>query len=242
MNLREEQVDVWCVPLDLDEASLLSLQRLLSEDELVRAERFRVEKPKERFIAGRGYLRTILSRYLNEKPEDLRFEYTRYGKPFLKGKPGPKGISRICFNLSHSGDLALYGVSRGREIGVDVEKIRTDWDFMKMAERFFSPSEVHALKSLPEDQRILGFFNCWTRKEAYFKAKQGLPSSAPGRFEVSLAPGEPAALLSHREEPGEVDRWYLEDLDVGPGYVGAVAVEGREVEVIFRKIELNSIP
>jgi len=113
---------------------------------------------------------------------------------------------------------------------------------MKMAERFFSPSEVHTLKSLREDRRILGFFNCWTRKEAYFKAKQGLPSSAPGRFEVSLAPGEPAALLSHREEPGEVDRWYLEDLDVGPGYVGAVAVEGREVEVIFRKSELNSIP
>jgi len=214
--------DVWCVSLEVEKDSLESLQRFLSKDERKKIQRLRFEKVRNSFIAGRYYLRVIVAPYLNTKPENLEFQYGPYGKPALAGKFESTGT---CFNMSHSHGLALYAVTSGQAVGVDIEKVRPDLDCIKIAERYFSPQEVEALRKLPKDQQRQGFFNCWTRKEAYLKAKGAGFSSPADQFQVSLTPGEPAALLGHRLDPLEVAKWSIEDLDVGPDYTAALAVE-----------------
>src|SRR6185437_13365442 len=167
----------------------------------------------------------IIGHYLKTPPAAVRLVYGRHGKPGLAGGDAPPALT---FNVSHSGDLALIALTRARMIGVDLEDIRPDFATLDVAARFFAPAEVAALWSLPSDQRVIGFFNCWTRKEAYVKARgEGL--SAPlDQFVVSLVPGEPAALLRSDADPREVARWSLRALDLGPDRVGALAVEGRD--------------
>jgi 4'-phosphopantetheinyl transferase len=137
----------------------------------------------------------------------------------------------LGFNLAHSHELALYAITRGREVGIDLERIRSNLVDEQIAERFFSPREVVVLRGLPTHRQREAFFNCWTRKEAYVKAKgQGL-SIPLDQFDVSLAPGEPAALLSTQWHPQEASRWSLQKLNPGCGYVAALAVEGHDWQV-----------
>ena len=137
----------------------------------------------------------------------------------------------LCFNLSHSHGIALYAITCGREIGIDIEYFRPDVEVEKLAERFFSPREAAVLRALPEHLRKEGFFNCWTRKEAYIKAEgkgMSIPLSA---FDVSLTPGEPAALLRTESHPQETSRWSLQALSPEPGYTAALAVKGHDWEL-----------
>ncbi|MGB7923137.1 MAG: 4'-phosphopantetheinyl transferase superfamily protein [Pyrinomonadaceae bacterium] len=219
-----DEVHVWRSSLRLDAERVEKLRRTLCEDERRRAERFRFPKDREAFTVGRGALRVILGRYLNAPPADLRFSYSPYGKPSLAPEHG-KGELR--FNLSHSGDLALYAVTKGREIGIDIEHMRDQLADLQIARRFFSTEEVAMLASLPEHAQRAAFFNCWTRKEAYIKARGEGLSLPLDKFAVSLAPGVPAALLSASGDSEEVSRWKLQELAPGPGYVAALAVEGK---------------
>src|SRR5208283_4072463 len=122
---------------------------------------------------------------------------------------------------------ALYAVTRGREIGIDLEFIRCDLEVEQIAERFFSRSEIATLRAVPTDLQKYAFFLCWTRKEAYIKARGEGLSLPLDQFDVSLIPGEPAELLGTRPDSDEALRWDLRELAVAPGYVGAVAAEGR---------------
>jgi 4'-phosphopantetheinyl transferase len=224
VRLEEGEVHVWRASLDLPLSETERLGETLSADERERAARFRVPRVQVRFTAGRAILREILGRYLDCSPSELSFGYRDRGKPFLL--PGP-GREDLRFNLSHSHGLALFGVSLAREIGIDLEQIRQDREHEKLAQRYFSPKEVAALRALTPEGRVGAFFDCWTRKEAYLKARgEGLAIPLAG-FEVSLAPGEGAALLSVVGEPGESGRWYLEAFDPGPGFSAALAVEGK---------------
>lgn len=228
IQLKNDNVDVWCAPLHMDAFSLNSLRNFLAEDERMKADRLRFKRVREDYVAARGLLRLILAAYLNEQPKDLEFQYGQHGKPALANELSRTGIT---FNMSHSHGMALYCVGLGQELGADIEKIRADMSFEKIAKRFFSSLEYEALKKLPDDQLKNGFFNCWTRKEAYIKAKGEGLSSLISRFAVSLVPGEPAALLDHQLDAGEVNRWSIMDLDVGPGYAAALAVEGKGITV-----------
>jgi len=199
------------------------LQSTLSTDECQRAERFYFQRDRRRFTVARGVLRSILSQYLGLAPQQLRFCYGPHGKPALVSTSGP---ARLHFNVSHSHELALYAITYDRHIGVDVEHIRTDFACEAIAERFFSPPERAVLRCLPPQVKYEAFFNCWTRKEAYIKAcGEGL-SLPLDQFDVSLAPGVPAALLATRWAPHEAARWTLRDIVPGPGYAAALAVEG----------------
>ncbi len=231
LQLIKNNVDVWTVSLNMDETAFSSLLHSLSEDERTKAGRMRIEKPRKYYVAARGLLRLILAAYLSEQPENLEFQYGPHGKPALADGFQTTGIT---FNMSHSHGMALYGVSLERPLGVDIEKIREDMSFDRIAKRFFSSREYEALKRLPADQLKYGFFNCWTRKEAYIKAKGEGLSSLISRFAVSLAPGEPAALVEHQLDAGEITRWSVRDLDVGPDYSAALAVEGQGVTVTMR--------
>lgn len=228
LTLPSNAVHVWRASLEVSVSCLQALKNTLAADECARAKRFYFQEHRERFIAGRGLLRNILSRYLDKKPGQLRFCYNSYGKPALIEDTNAEGLR---FNLSHSHDMALYAVTRGREIGIDIERFRPDVEAEKLAERFFSPREATVLRALPEDLRKEGFFNCWTRKEAYIKAEgegMSIPLSA---FDVSLTPGEPAALLRSQKDPQEASRWSMQALDPEPGYAAALAVKGHDWEL-----------
>jgi 4'-phosphopantetheinyl transferase len=221
--LPEDEVHVWRVELDRPGHSVATLATLLSPEEEQRAERFYWERERERFVAARGILRIILGHYLDAPPASLRFTQNEHGKPSL-ARDRAKSLS---FNISHSGGLALFAVTRERALGVDIERLRTDLDYERLASRFFSPAEAAQLACLKgTDQRVEAFFRCWTRKEAYIKGQGIGLALGLQSFDVSLAPGEPARLVATRPDAGEAARWQLRGLDPAPGYAAALAVQG----------------
>jgi 4'-phosphopantetheinyl transferase len=225
LTLHSDEVHVWRSPLDLSEADVYRLWSILAGDERQRAERYFFEKDRRHFVAARGLLRVLLGRYLIQAPQQLRFTYGSHGKPALatdtRGQP-------LYFNVSHSHGLALYALTRGRELGVDVERIRPAVAQETIAEHFFSSREVTVLRALPIALQSTAFFACWTRKEAYIKAKGDGLALPLDQFDVSLAPGEPAALLHTAWDPQEAARWAMQDLAPAPDYRAAVAVAGHD--------------
>jgi 4'-phosphopantetheinyl transferase len=223
LQLRADEVHVWRASIEASESGIEYLERLLSKDEVTKALRFHFEKDRKRWIVSQGILRILLSRYVNTDPSQLRLGSNPYGKPFLAF---PSLSPVLHFNLSHSDSLALYAFSYSRQIGIDVEYKRTDIDYDSLANVSFSPNEQALLHSLPNTLKRDAFFNCWTRKEAYVKAK-GKGFSIPiNQFDVTFLPGEPAALLQSREDPQAITRWSFQELTPGTDYAGALAVEG----------------
>ena len=221
-TLPNDEVHVWQTNLDIPPSDFPQLRQVLSPDERARADRFHFEVDRKRSIIGRGYLRLLLGQILDLPANDLQFEYDEFGKPGLilgQGRP-------LDFNVSHSGELILIAITAGRAVGVDVERIRTDLDPVSIAMRFFSASEREILASLPRPARYRAFFACWTRKEAYLKAK-GVGLSLPlDQFDVSFLPDEEPQLLATRPDPAEARNWRLLALDLPSDYAGALAVAG----------------
>lgn len=218
------EVHVWCVSLVVAPAIIQTLRPLLSTDELTRADRFYFEKDRHRFIVARGVLRILLGRYLTIPPEQLRFSYNQYGKPSLDL---PLRTPILQFNISHSQDFALLAFTYDRFVGVDIEYMRAI-EYEQLAAHSFSPHEQATLQALPLSLRHQGFYNCWTRKEAYIKARGRGLSLPLDSFDVSLRPGEDVQLLASREDRREVERWSLQALTPPATYAGALAVEGRD--------------
>jgi len=224
-----DRVDLWKAPLEAGDAALERYRGTLSPAERERAARFAFDRERQAFVASRGLLRRVLSRLAGAPPGTLRIEEDALGKPRLGGECGQ---GRVRFNVSHSGGLWACAVALHREVGLDIERIDPARAGDRIAERTFSPSEVVALRALPEGERVAAFHRCWTRKEAYLKAR-GFGISIPlDSFEVTLGPGEPARLLATRPDPADAGRWSLVDLNPGPGFAGALCVEGREGAVV----------
>jgi len=199
-----------------------ALAALLSEDERVRAARFRLSDVRNSFVLSRGVLRQILGAELNCVPESLEFGEGEHGKPFLAGMH--LGCE-VEFNLAHSGDVILYAVSRGRVVGVDVERKKEDLDVEKLARRYFAPDEARRLlDDAPVQERIDNFFRCWTRKEAYLKARGTGLTTKLDAFEVTLRRGVAPAVL-HTEVGGEDPAdWKVFEVPVPEGYEAALVV------------------
>lgn len=228
-------IHVWRGSLDQGPEVHRRLEALLSGDERERARRFRFDRDRDRFVVGRGLLRLLLGRYVVADAAELRFEYGRHRKPALLGG-GPQ------FNLAHSGGTALYAFSSSSPLGVDVELLGSDFSSDGIAERFFSPSEVETLRALPEEDRGQAFLTCWTRKEAFLKARGDGLMLALDSFDVTLAPGEPAALLRTGWSPREHLRWRLVDLsDLEQGQVAALAVRATNFECVCRDIDITTV-
>jgi 4'-phosphopantetheinyl transferase len=223
LTLDLDEIHVWRVSLDQTESCLQSLQQTLSTDERAKADRFVFPKDRSQFIVSRGALRAILSRYLNISSHIWRFDYNPYGKPSLIVA---QGGNTLRFNVSHSRGLALIAITKNRDIGVDIEGINPNFSCLEIAEKFFSPLENSVLRSLPEHLQPTAFFTCWTRKEAYIKAVGKGLSIPLNQFDVSLAPGEPAALLNVEGNPEEASKWSLIELFPSSDMVAAVAVAG----------------
>ena len=220
LSLATGEVHVWRVELEQPEHLLEKYRETLDEHELDRARRFHFEKHRRGFTVGRGVLRQLLSQYLDAKPEEIRLSYGAYGKPELSGE---HENSRLRFNMSHSHEMALFAFAEDRELGVDVEHIRSDFASDEVARRFFSRREVETFNAIPQQQQVTAFFKCWTRKEAFIKVIGLGLSQALDKFDVTLE--LPAALLWVSGD--DASRWSLYDLEVGGDYAGALAVEGQ---------------
>lgn len=222
-ELTPAAVYVWL--LHLDEVSDEDLLILLSDDERSRAARFHFDRDRHRFIVGRAGLRQILATYLNDDPTNVKFSYSAYGKPRLQDSK-----IDLRFNVSHSDSLGVIAVTRGREIGVDIEKIRDDIEVEQLANRFFSSAEIAAF-SAAEHPKTGTFFRIWTCKEAFLKG-QGMGLALPlDSFDVEADPGKPAKLLATRPDTAEAGRWSFHLLEVASGFAGAVAVKGQIEEL-----------
>ncbi|MBX3305831.1 MAG: 4'-phosphopantetheinyl transferase superfamily protein [Nitrospira sp.] len=216
-------IHVWRTKLDGDPAAGQSWETWLAPDEKARAARFVFHRDRHRFIAARGILRAILGQYLRRHPADIEFIYGTNGKPALRSD---ESQSVIHFNLSHSHGLAVYAFADRREVGIDVEAVRPKVPLDGVAEIAFSEGELAELAALPAELRDKGFFLCWTRKEAYMKARGAGLAIPPQSFQVSLSLDKPEILRSDH-----TSRWSFRSFQPAPGYVGAVVSEGRDWEL-----------
>lgn len=205
--------------------------RLLAPDEEERAGRFHFDRDRRRYVVARGLLRVILGQYLRRAPASLHFRYGAHGKPHVAAPE-----VALQFNLSHAGDVVLYAVTRRRRVGIDVERLDRLEDIASLALRVFSAREQAVFRRLPPEKRRAAFFACWTRKEAFIKAIGDGFSFPLEAFDVTVAPETPAALLRTRTDPEAAARWQMHDLAPGAGYAAALAVEGRDVDVVHRHV------
>jgi 4'-phosphopantetheinyl transferase len=201
-KLAPGEIHLWRATLD-NPIRLSGAEAVLSREELFRAGRFARPLDRERFISAHGALRMVLGLYVSADPQSLEFRTGPMGKPALV-----QTFTDLRFNLSHSGDIALIAVTRGREVGVDVERVQRDIEFDPIVEHYFEPTEAWDLRTAPPNERVGKFFDLWTRKEACVKAEgTGLGLKA------------------------RTDRFGVRNLSPGIGYAGAVASEGHEWEL-----------
>ena len=220
--IKEKETHLWYLRLERSDKERLYLQNLLSIDELNRAKRFVFEKDQASFIVARGLLRKILGQYANSPPDVLKFSYNIYGKPFLT-QNGTQSV--FDFNISHSHNVALLGITRKSQIGVDVEKLNPDIAIPQIAESYFSKKEASLFRSLPKNKKVEGFFKCWTCKEAYIKAKgKGLSIPLDG-FHVDFnSPGQPRLLKSNLY-PKDVNKLDFYSFNIAESFAAAVVVD-----------------
>ena len=223
LTLQNDEVHICLAGLDVDPPERTRLRSYLNQEEVSRAERFVFPRDRDHFIVARGRLRELVGRYLHCPPNVVQFKTGRYGKLSLLDD-----LDTLRFNLSHSNGIALYGFCRGRELGIDTEKIRPGFAGEEIAARYFSAAEQKELAEVPTELRDTAFFLCWTRKEAYIKAHGDGLQIPLDSFDVSLKPGEPATLRS-----ADSGRWSMRSFVPAPEFLAAIIVEGEIQSVCF---------
>lgn len=231
-------IDLWCTYIsEIREDSLWPrYDALLSEDERARRERFRFARDQRRFLVTRALVRTVLSRYAAVRPQDWAFSAGTRGRPVISA---PQPTPSLEFNISHSSDLVMIGITSGLALGIDVESIEAREADIDGLDRYFAPEESAALLSLPLAARRRRFFELWTLKESYIKARGlGLAIALDAfRFELT---GERGLTLYMRPDLGDSpEDWRLWQLDLRCGYLAAVCAargEGVAPRITMREV------
>ena len=235
--LHKTDVHLWVIPLDIDPQEREKLVTLLSPEEKKRAEKFYFDRDRNRYIVARARLRTLLGQYLSVQPQRLIFGYNVFGKPFLVS---PVFRETVQFNLSHSHDWGLIGITTAGPIGVDIEKIKSSIEADTIGKRFFAKGEVEVLSAAPSSKKLDIFFSCWTRKEAFIKAiGKGLTFSLQD-FEINPRPEEKYPKLQFLKPSAEGENlWKLFAFEPVDGFKAAVAVRSQKAPV-FRVFHFQS--
>lgn len=221
---RADHVQLIRFPLVASAETRLELLDTLDTVERARADRYRFRDVSERFVVARGRLRAILGRLLDCPAAAVPLTTGPQGKPLLN-RSQPRGDSDWQFNLSHSGDWGLVAVSRGRRVGVDLERIDASRNVLALANRFFAPAEAAALGALSGAEQVAAFYAVWTRKEAFLKALGDGLSFPLDEFEVSVSPAEPPQLISIRQDAAAAREWQVAAGCPTPGYWAAVTAD-----------------
>jgi len=221
--LNDDEVQVWQVTLEQEAVTLARLHDLLNAQERQRAARFYFPADQRRYTVGRGVLRLLLGYYLQVAPTQINFVYNPYGKPELASV---NGVAPLHFNLSHSGERALYAFALQRPLGIDIEWMKPDLAWRDLARHVFSAYEQQVLARLSAAEQLPAFYRGWTRKEAYIKARGMGLSLALDQFDVTMQADQPARILATRDDAHEAARWTLCDLPCPTGYAAALAVAG----------------
>ena len=221
LGLREGDVHLWyCTPEDIDSATLLARYvELLNDDERRRWQRFRFPEHRHQYLVTRALVRSVLSEYENTAPQHWRFSAGEHGKPEIAAEQNPQ---KLRFNLSHTDGLIVCAVVRRHDIGADVEDHQRNASYLELAERFFSAEEAHRLRNTPLTQQQRRFFDYWTLKESYIKARGVGLSQSLQQFGFRF--GEVSAWFDSRlnENPQRWRFWHLRPTE---RHVVAVAID-----------------
>lgn len=224
------QVHLWLAYLDeiRDARQLADYRLLLSEEEQRKQLRFHFERDRHRYLVTRAMQRTVLSKYVDIAPGDWRFALNDYGKPSIGAEHvAARGIE---FNLSHTDGLVVMGVTRERAIGVDVENVRTCAPDIEIADRYFAPEEVLELRTLPDQKRQRRFFEYWTLKESYIKARGKGLSIPLDRYAFHLEDQDQIRLTIDPGLKDDAGHWSFQQLMVDHEYLAALCAEGNEAQ------------
>ncbi|WP_394748811.1 4'-phosphopantetheinyl transferase family protein [Spongiimicrobium salis] len=228
-ELLPSNVHIWNVSSLISEKQEQAYFNLLSEDEKYKASRFRFVKDRRTYITARGVLRCLSGAYLKEPPQDIDFDYEAYGKPQFR-KP-----TSLQFNVSHSENYIVIGFVQDHEIGVDIEYMKNNFDVMEVGRNFFSATELHTLESMGQKNQFEGFYRCWTRKEAFIKAK-GMGLSFPlDAFSVTLNNDMIAQLIETQWDTLEREKWDMFSFSPRKSCIAAIAVKGK-----VKSVSINS--
>jgi 4'-phosphopantetheinyl transferase len=217
--LGADEAHAWLVANLSSAEPAKELRGCLAPEERAAERRFHRQRDRDRFAACRGILRRLAGCYLACAPSRIRIVADEFGKPEICG-------GGLQVNVSHSHGLALLGFCREQPVGIDVESMDPAVELDRLAEQVFSGHELRRFRALPEQERLQGFYNGWTRKEAFIKATgRGLdfPLAA---FDVSLEPGAPAQLLRLEGSRRKAAGWCLYDLPAVPGFAAALVIRG----------------
>ena len=221
LHLGPDDIHIWFANLNVNCARLPTLESYLGADERVRADRYHFHLDRDHFVCAHGILRELLGAYSGQHPANLRFTYGPFGKPaaIQSGNVVPK------FNCSRSGDIALFAFALDRDVGVDIECIEEDDDFLNIAMQYYTLAENEILKNLDGQARMVELFRYWTRREAYLKAT----GDALGHPTVELDVSDSVI----RSEDG-ASTWTIETFDFVPGYASSLASAGmNQIHSIF---------
>ncbi len=218
ITLKKNEIHIWLCDITTMRIELNNFTKVLSKEEIKKANKFHFEKDRNSYIFSHANLRFILAKYLKEQPKEIKFFVNEFGKPFLYSSSN----DNLMFNLSHSGNFCLIGITLNNEIGIDIEKINPDFSTVEIAEKFFSKKEYESLIQVPKLLRKKSFFNCWTRKEAFIKAVgKGLSISLKS-FDVTL--DENPKIV--RYDKNNLNNWHLDDIKINDEYCAALVVSG----------------
>jgi 4'-phosphopantetheinyl transferase len=232
------RIDLWCTYISEigDDSLWPRYDALLSADERARQARFRFARDQRRHLVTRALVRTVLSRYAAVRPEDWVFSAGAHGRPAISA---PRQVPPLEFNISHAADLVMLAVTTGRTLGVDTESVEARAAEIDGLDRYFAPEESAALLALPPGERRRRFFELWTLKESYIKAR-GMGLAIPlDAFRFGLT-GERGLTLHMRpalaDSPGG---WRVWQLGLRPDYLVAIcAARGEELspQLVVREI------
>ncbi|MDX1527991.1 MAG: 4'-phosphopantetheinyl transferase superfamily protein [Gammaproteobacteria bacterium] len=222
LQLSDRHVDVWRISTALEAGEIAILDAVLSPRQRARSQRMRVAEKRQQYIIAQGLTRVLLGKLLAADPAALEFDRGPKGKPYLGGKFSDSGVQ---FNMTHTSHMALIAITLSREVGIDIERIRDNLQWEKLARRYFSPMEYSDYSRLPEAERLRAFFICWTRKEAVLKAIGTGLGGGLGSFDITVDPDAAPALVGNRWEGRFHGHWTLNPLQPGADYVATLVTE-----------------
>lgn len=231
------EVHVWRANLDLSKNQLQKYKIVLSADERLKFESYRFNNDQNKYIASRGILRHILSLYLDDDPKNIVFTYNQYGKPFLKYNHNPKPL---FFSVSHSGNIALYAITRNQKVGIDIQQFHKNIDCDLVGSKCYSDLEKKIKNSLPKQHKDHFFYTCWVRKEAFIKAKGTGLSEPLNGFSVLVDQKFPPRRISKTLRMNEINFWTIIDLFPEDKYYAAIAIEGIQTNLQYYQYKSSS--